>query len=41
MHAYENNKPDTIVILSTDWTLRKIILNESLIISLLGGRNDC
>lgn len=36
MHAYENNKHDTTVILPNGWTLRKIIFTEPLIITLLG-----
>ena len=41
MHATENGKPDTKVILPLGWTLKKMILKEPLIISPFGGGNDC
>jgi len=41
MHAYENNKPDTTVVLPVGWTLKTVILKEPLIISPFGGGNEC
>lgn len=41
MHATETGKPDTTVNLPIGWSLKKVILNEPLIISPFGGGNEC
>lgn len=41
MHATETGRPDTTAILPKGWTLKKIILDEPLIIKPFGGGNDC
>jgi hypothetical protein len=41
MHATESGKPDTTVALPNGWTLKKVIMNEPLIISPFGGGNEC
>lgn len=41
MHATETGKPDTNANLPSGWSLKKMILNEPLIISPFGGGNEC
>lgn len=41
MHAFENNAPDTNVVLPVGWTIKKLPLSEPLIISPFGGGDDC
>ena len=41
MHAFENNKPDTSVVLPKGWTLKKVYIKEPLIVSPFGGGNNC
>jgi hypothetical protein len=40
MHAYESEKPDTTAILPSGWSLKKVMLQEPLIVSPFGG-GDC
>jgi hypothetical protein len=41
MHATEIGKPDTTATLPSGWSLKKVTLNEPLIISPFGGGNEC
>ncbi len=41
MHATETGKPDTTAALPDGWSLKKVMLRESLIISPFGGDNEC
>jgi hypothetical protein len=41
MHATETGKPDSTAALPSGWSLKKVILKEPLIISPLGGGNEC
>lgn len=41
MHATETGNPDTTISLPSGWTLKKVILNDTLIISPFGGGNEC
>lgn len=41
MHATENGNPDTSVVLPSGWELKKVALQEPLIISPFGGGNIC
>ena len=41
MHATETGKPDTNANLPSGWSLKKMILNEPLILSPFGGGNEC
>ena len=41
MHATENGIPDTSVVLPSGWELKKVALQEPLIISPFGGGNTC
>lgn len=41
MHATENGVPDTNVVLPSGWAIKKVMLQEPLIISPFGGGNSC
>ena len=41
MHATETGEPSLDVVLPEGWTLKKVVLQEPLIVSPFGGGNDC
>lgn len=41
MHATENGFPDTNVVLPSGWEIKKVVLQEPLIIAPFGGGNAC
>jgi len=41
MHATEATAPDTTAVLPDGWTLRKVALDEPLILAPFGNKNDC